>query len=991
MDNYNFDFFFNRIEYLKEKGKGFTLFNANLQIKDKFISKCEILKIPFKSIKISEINLININESNNDEIFIIYQDLSFIQFIFKVQELVDKIIYPLWYMKRTICFFSEIDESKYLINSIESSWIHSNYDRIIRFLTCEQMLKLLKKVNYQFSSPEFFNYSEDNIEYTPIELIMKDALESALLLYEPQVRIGRYIVDFLVTNQNKKIIVECDGRAYHTIERDSERDKALRIEGYPILHFTGSEIYNNVENCIEIIKQASKSKYNYIIDDDLDESQKRATGFVTGPIRVLAPAGSGKTKTLINRVVNLINQGIPQDNILALAFNKKAEEEMNTRLANKHINDVVVKTFHSFGNKIIREKLQWNFDKKTEKQKTRELLKDSIIINNIEIPHLRNKDSLDNFLDALSKTKMELTPIDEVPVESNNNNIPFEPIFNTYLELQKNHNFYNFDDMIYLSLRILIKDKIIREKYQSKYHFVLVDEFQDLNKAQLLLLQIISLPDNNVFIVGDDDQMIYGWRGAEVRHIIDFPKKYQINQDCTLSTNYRSSKKIVNHSKWLISNNKDRVSKDILPSGVAPIGFFDVELCSSLWEQAIKTVEWICNVKNEKNCNWKDFGVLFRLNAYKHLISIALDNKNIPHSPINLKHLYNTYVGKDIYSYLTIILYPNEATKEDFKTILLRPNKYLTNEFINSIIDWSTFLNSRNSNYFTNAQQQINFDVLLHKLKELQNIILLPTTSASSIVNTLGIEIGLNKFYGEQSKFTKELDDASDEIIYDVIKSVSEKINNIKEFYLHIKDAIKNEIIEDDQVDGGIIDEVVLTSIHKTKGNEYQNVVYFNLSKDSRLTNTVEIEEERRVTYVGITRAKENILITTLKNNLSIFLKEASLNPEYNTLSEDEMNKQINLNKMQIAKFQSQIDDLKLKINKINQNYPELNGDYSNRSYSLVFKPVNWIRDKKIKFAYNKIESLEEDIHQIKQKNLQPYLEKNSSLESDIKFREKLA
>jgi DNA helicase-2/ATP-dependent DNA helicase PcrA len=845
-------------------------------------------------------------------------------------------------------------------------------------------------VNYQFTSPEFLSLSPDKTIFTPIELILKDALEKASLSYESQVKIGRHYIDFFVINEEQKFIVECDGRDYHTIEHDSERDKILLNEGYPILHFSGSEINHNVQNCIETIKSSSHltKRHSFEIDVDLDESQKKAKEFISGPIRVLAPAGSGKTKTLVNRVVNLINNGIPPERILALAFNKKASEEMKLRLVNKQITDVEVLTFHSLGLRIVRDALHWSFDGQNEKAGTRDLISQAVQ-KHIQLPHKRNWDPLDVFLDALRRTKMELPPISEVTVEAGEKFFPFEPIFKSYIELQYKHNFFNFDDMIYLAIRILLDDDSLRSHYQNQFQYLLVDEFQDLNRAQLLFLQILSLPENNVFIVGDDDQMIYGWRGAEVRHIIDFHKRYPVSQDCTLSTNYRSSRKIVYHSKWLIDHNKDRVSKNIHPRVDAPKGYFDIDLCDNLWEQALSAAEWITKFKTENNLQWKDFAVLFRLQAYQFPIAMVLDSKQIPHSPVSSNRLFKTRVGGDVYSYLSVIMHPEDASSNEYKVILERPNKYLTNEIISAVTDWTTFCDAPQKEGLKGWESEKLKD-FIRRIETLNRLSLQPTATPHSMLTQLNVEIGLGAFYKDQSRLSTELDEASDDVLFEVIISVAKNFERLDTFYQYIHQTIENDSSISSSDEPPNRDEVSLTTIHKTKGNEYPNIVYFNMSQDSRLTEESDIEEERRVTYVGVTRAREGIFITALKSKPSKFLPEVAFNPELKSFSTVKLQSEISLNNRQLFQLQHKVDIRQSKKNYFLDKFPELRGEHVVQSYSLLANAFSWWREKRIETTLKKIDSLENEILQITQNQMRPLSERIEFLETEVQLRNKI-
>lgn len=582
------DKYLQNIDYYFPRGRGVSIYNANENLYSALSNELEKknkhpIRLKISALIANEtIDSIDIKEFDS---CIIFQNEVINEFSKIAAKFINTLIFSFFYHKKPLFLISTLDKTEYT-NSIQSSLLHSDYNRIVNLLLIEQFDSIIQTSTFLFTSPDSLNQEIDNYLFTPIEQIMNDALIENDITFHPQVKVGRFQVDFIVEIGNAKIIVECDGRDYHNPNHDAERDKELKLQGYRILHFTGSEIFNSIELCIEKIQKSitENTVQNCVIDDNLDASQKKALNHLTGPIRVLAPAGSGKTKTLINRIVNLINNGISPNKILALAFNKKAKIEMEQRLNDKQIatsnrlgeDGVKVRTFHSFGLEIIRDHLNWQFPgTHQERTRTRQILKDSIAPF-YQIPFRRNKDPLDVFLDALRRTKMELPHIKEVTVDDNGNIVPFENIFNRYLELQTQHNFFNFDDMIYLALRAIIDDIVLRKNLQNQFEYILIDEFQDLNKAQILLMQTLALPQNNLFIVGDDDQMIYGWRGAEITHILEFNKRYSEAEDCTLSTNYRSNKRIVNHSRWLIDHNTERVKKDIHPLPNKPPGIFDL-------------------------------------------------------------------------------------------------------------------------------------------------------------------------------------------------------------------------------------------------------------------------------------------------------------------------------------------------------------------------------------------------------------------------------
>ena len=348
---YTYDFFFNKIDYCLSKGKGFSLFNASEASITNFLKRCTQKGFAPLTIRLSSLENVLAKAPTLSKFVIIIQDLHYPDFLEQASLIADKLIFPLWFQRVPICFFSYLSQGSYQIGPLAGEDLHKNVSAVIHALLAEQVFTLLERSNYQFPSPDFLSLTEYKTVFTPIEVKLLMALEAHQLTYQPQVRIGQSTVDFLVETQNNKVIVECDGRAFHDPSKDFEREKVFSSEGYPVCRFSGSELCADVEKCIEIIqKTASYTGYpSYSVDNDLDPSQQAAATSIDGPIRVLAPAGSGKTKTLVNRILHMLNQGIPSEKVLALAFNKKARDEMQDRLNRRGVEGVEVRTFHSLG------------------------------------------------------------------------------------------------------------------------------------------------------------------------------------------------------------------------------------------------------------------------------------------------------------------------------------------------------------------------------------------------------------------------------------------------------------------------------------------------------------------------------------------------------------------------------------------------------------------------------------------------------------------
>lgn len=981
--NINFEKLFKNIDYLIEKGKGYSIFNGSDEVFEVFTNKLEeAIKDDYKVIQVSNFNA-NFNIDKSIPI-IIYQDLKYRDLLKRVDDLVNRLIYPAWYKGCTIFFISKINKSYYNVGEIQSSLIHSDYMQVINLLSMEQMNNILDLVNVNITSPELINDFDNDVLYTPIEKIFKDKLVENNISFEPQVKLGRFYVDFLIEVNNTKVIIECDGREYHNPYRDHERDKELKKEGYKIFRFSGSRIFNDCDACIDEVIRYSKvhSNSKYVLEG-LNDDQKIAVNHITGPMRVLAPAGSGKTKTLVNRIVNLINNGVQESEILALAFNKKAQKEMTIRLSEKYgISSVSIKTFHSFGNDIIKKTLKWRFDANGQESTTKKFLRNAVKKHG-KITYQRNKDPLDEYLDKLRKVKNDLLPINEMVLEVDSSSINFEPIFNEYLKNSFENNFYNFDDMLYIAVRQLLSDPILRRKIQDTYKYILVDEFQDLNKVQLLLLQILALPENNLFIVGDDDQMIYGFRGAEVRHILQFDKRYSITSDQVLKINYRSCSDIVRHSKWLIDNNKIRVAKDIIPFSEER-GNINLFIGESLKDQAERIAQWILKNKDD-NTNWSDFAILYRYNQYSDLLRIILSKLNIPVEFEGIKVL-NSSVGKCILSYLTII-YDNKNSKpEHYKEILNKPNKYFTNDFIKTIRCWDDFINLDKATAGLRQMDVKKYTNLVSKIKRLSSNI--EGKSAGDIINAIVEEFGLKQFYKDMSQVSQDIDSASAYDTLEIIISFSQVFDSIEELYKCWINLSKNEYenFEGDS-DKNKNDKVVLTTIHKTKGNEYKNVAYYNLSSKviEKATET-KLEEERRIAYVGVTRPKKSLIVTTQKGGVSPFVREFFLNPKLSNLSKQGIQDKIGALDADLNVFKVELKQFDEKINELTTKYPELKGECI--EINGLFKKIKQkLRNKSVNVALNKYKQYNEQKNEIYEK-VKLLDNKKIDFQKEVEFRE---
>jgi DNA helicase-2/ATP-dependent DNA helicase PcrA len=838
--------------------------------------------------------------------------------------------------------------------------------------------------------------AEHKTIFTPIEEQLLHTLEAHKLSYQPQVRLGRYTVDFLVGTADNRVIVECDGRAYHSAEKDSERDKVLALEGYPICRFSGSDIYGDVEKCIETIQQTLNYRTypSYALDNDLDASQQAAVTCADGPTRVLAPAGSGKTKTLVNRILYLLNQGIPAEKILALAFNKKARDEMQERLERRGVHGLEVRTFHSLGYQIVREELGWKFNPSTYKQTSKALMK-SAILQHTELPPSRNKDPLDAFLAGMRRAKMELPTLSTETVEYGDRIYPFEAIFYTFLKNQLNASFVDFDDMIYLSIRALLESILLRRSYQARFEYVLVDEFQDLNEAQLLLLQILAIPENNIFAVGDDDQMIYGFRGADIKHILQFDKRFAVSSNHVLNTNYRSSQMIVRHAGWLINHNTDRIRKNIVPRGNAQTGRFEVSGHTSLHEQAKYAASWLAQHKKEHNLNWRDYAVLYRNNAYQFAMATALDVMNIPHTPHSGQHLFQTSVGADVYSYLKTMISPQEASASDFERILKRPNKYFTNQFISQARNWDSFTRLPDLSDLRDWEREKCMD-FIDRIETASRRLGQSTISAAECMQMLRTEFGLEEFYGDQARKSDDLDQASDEVLFEVITALADNFKTPMDYYQYICQSVDDhESSADNGFESAVLEkgtdesnEVYLSTIHRAKGKEFRNVVYLNLSQEEQKPGQAQsVEEERRVAYVGATRPKDDLLITFPGTKTCDFLREISLSPRFKAMRNEELKHRHMASTRQLEKEHMVLKRFEMRKDGFVTRFSELTKQQSSKGSNWLSSVLWNIQNRRINKIQGRIDHMDLRIRRQLETTINPLVNELAEIAEEQNMR----
>lgn len=885
-----FEKYFSQFEFYQRNNCGLSVFNFAPSCLNALLGYFNNSHQTFLSIissKISGYDFNKLKKQNPGFIFLFLDNLTLFK---KNLQIINDMLSSETFLSVPIIFVTNYSEADLEIKVVGEQ-IHKNLNSVISDLLFESFIFRVRFEN-------LIATSNGEADYIPKKTLIAKFKEHGMeLLSESE-------FDFEINLNGKAQCVYIS------------RDSIVSNQSDSII-FSISQILSITDNFLEALNEKlNPKKYNLSIEQNLDERQKIALNHISGPIRTLAPAGSGKTKTLVNRIANLVNTGSNPGRILALAFNKKAAIEMRERLTqiglpvSKSIftNSAAITTFHGFGYEIIRHQLKWSYNHEETRTKLRYLLKKSIE-NIAQLNYKSHNDPLDKYLLYLTKSKTELIDIERLEIIENNASIKFKPIFDKFVDMQISEKFFNFDDMVYLSARILLKNASLRKFIQNKFDFILIDEFQDLNRSQMLLMYILAPPHNNLFVVGDDDQMIYGWRGAEVKNILEFTDKFPSSVDCVLQKNYRSSLNIITHSKWLIDNNKNRVKKNITPREDAEEGIFEVSLNSSLIKQSIDAISWIEKIKKEFGYNNRDFAILYRYNVYQYLLAHQLNKHGFTCIRPNIQKLFEMDIAKDIVSYFKLIFCPDVAAVDELKRVLKRPNKYIRYSQIDKVCLWRDIENGGIIS-FEESWQKDKFNEFVFSVKKMQKLSSAYVNKPSVACKLIAKEFGLEEFYEKRTSASREADEAPESIIYEVFISLLEEFENIYE----IIEFSKNINLYDKYSSRKISDEnkIILSTIHSTKGNEYKNVVYFNMSKLKNESGDEE-EEERRVAYVGITRAVKNILITGPKNNYSRFLRECALNPEFNNFKNSKLEYALEKSILKINQIEKKTQKLKKK------------------------------------------------------------------------------
>jgi DNA helicase-2/ATP-dependent DNA helicase PcrA len=730
---------------------------------------------------------------------------------------------------------------------------------------------------------------------TPIEEALERALVEVGLSPQHQVKFDRYRLDFLVELGGHRVAVEADGHAYHDSERDRKRDEALLAQGLDrVFRFSGSAIIRDADGCAAeveaYLKSAEAPRSPSRAPGPLDASQQVAVEHRAGPARVLAPAGSGKTRVLVHRIASLVEAGVDPSTILALAFNRKAYEQLVHRLEDLGIPTsprklfdptspgVVCASFNAFGFRYQRELLDLDLRTEPSSKTWRDLM--SRALRDAGVPlrgTRRGSDPVGRFLEALERVRADLAVPDEEVVEleyfgpDRKEVVAFAPVLEHFERRRLDIRIQSFNDQLATAVVDLFGSPRRRQFVQSRFSHVLVDEYQDLNGAQLALVELISRPWRSLFVVGDDDQLIYGWRFAKLANILDFHERMPAepySSTYTLTTNYRSSRAIVESSRRVIDHNELRVPKDIRPGPESAAGEIRY-VAGDAWVERAQAVVSFLQQYRQATRRWSDLAVLCRYKAQQPLIALALDRAEIPRSPLLAYRLFSDPDIRLLRSYIDLVREPRKLDANSFRLLLNRPNRYLSNELVERVLQtkcpWDQMRDLANQEVPVRGVVD-----LVDRVSSLRAKYREQAPSSHELVDDVILTFGLEEFWSDRvSSGPRRADDGDPLVLVELIRFHASEATAVSDFLELWSDRARQEESRFQMSEDTLAreqpteeDHVVIGTMHSSKGREYEAVVLLDYDVELGGLTPAEIEEERRVFYVGLTRAQSAALVT---------------------------------------------------------------------------------------------------------------------------------
>ena len=587
-----------------------------------------------------------------------------------------------------------------------------------------------------------------------------------------------------------------------------------------------------------------------------NESQSKAICHKEGPMLVLAGPGSGKTLVITHRTKYLIEKcGVDPRKILVITFTKAAAGEMKERFHKLMENPAVpvtFGTFHAIYFSILKHAYHYNGSNILREEQRIQFLRDIIQKMKLEIDD--ESEFVSGITNEISTIKSDRVPLEHYYSVNCGEDV-FKSIYTQYDNKLRKENLLDFDDMLVFCYELLAERKDILAGWQERFQYILIDEFQDINQIQYDVIKLLAAPENNLFIVGDDDQSIYRFRGARPEIMLNFRKDYEETKTVLLDTNYRSTKKIVESALRIIKNNKSRYEKDIKTYN--PIGREIVRnTFQSQKEENEKILsEILTHIKS--GGQFKDIAILYRTNTQPRLLIEKLMEFNIPFKMKDqIPNIYQHWIAKNLISYIKIAMGSKE--RGEFLQIINRPKRYVSRECLDSkeisIDNLLAFY--KDKDWMVERIYRLQYDLKLLRKKD-----------PYSAINYIRKGIGYEEYLEEYADFRR----IKQEELLEVLDEIQESAKNYKtyeEWFEHIENYSRELEIQAKNRNQNL-NSVSMATMHSSKGLEYKIVFIIDANEGivphRKALVDADLEEERRMFYVAMTRAKEMLYLYSIK------------------------------------------------------------------------------------------------------------------------------
>ena len=601
------------------------------------------------------------------------------------------------------------------------------------------------------------------------------------------------------------------------------------------------------------------------IVDNLNEEQRLPVLQSEGAVLVTAGAGSGKTRLLTHRIAYLIEEkGVPPYNILAITFTNKAANEMKERISRMVNcgNQVWVSTFHRLCVLILRrfmdrfEGFSTNFTIYSDIERNR-VLKD--VYRELDIEDDDVKKSVDYHISNIKNTNAE--PEEYFSALSNYNSDLIEKAYYKYQEALKNSNALDFDDLLIFTYKLLNSNPDVREYYQDKFHYIHVDEFQDTNKIQYEIVRILAAKWGNILVVGDEDQCIYGWRGANIGNIIDFKKDFKDAKIFKLEQNYRSTKNILTVANRVIDNNTQRLKKTLWTENEqgTNVSFFVGNNDREEADYVARTIRDLIS----KGYKYSDFAILMRLTAPSRLFEEYMLNYNLPYKMLGGFRFFERAEIKGVTGYLRALVNPRD--NDSVLRIINYPKRGIGDSTIELVKQYAT--GGSLLSVILHLEKYPFTSAVIKKLSVLRDLYLdLKSKSEKMSISEFA------DYLVDAVGFKNAFNTGNDEDI-NKLQNIAEFVSSVKDFEENnenctLKDYLESiTLVSDIDSVGEEDDYILISTVHAVKGLEFR-VVFVTAMEEGLFPinrggeRPSDIEEERRLAYVAVTRAKEALYLS---------------------------------------------------------------------------------------------------------------------------------